>query len=82
MNGVAPLKKAKTLVVIDELKDYYAEPREEEDESARVKIVAALQIGGAAAWLVHNAVKRIYDKHRKGTSFMTSKLLLRLTYRT
>ena len=66
VNGTVPLKQAKTLVVIDELKGYWAEPKVQEDESARIKIVDALKVEGAAAWIVHNAVKRNYDKYRKG----------------
>lgn len=66
MNGNVPSKQANTYSTIDELKEYFAEPRAGGDEKARLKIVDALQVKGAAAWIVHNAAKRNYDKHRKG----------------
>ncbi len=66
MNGNVPSKQANTYSTIEELKAYFAEPKKGEEELARSKIVNALQVKGAAAWIVHNAVKRNKDKHRKG----------------
>ncbi len=79
MNGNVPSKQANTYSTIDELKKYFAEPRAGGDEKARLKIVDALQVKGAAAWIVHNAAKRNYDKHRKGigSSSLTASIDLR-----
>jgi len=66
MNGNVYSKQANTYSTIEELKAYFAEPKKGEDELARSKIVNALQVKGAAAWIVHNAVKRNKGKHRKG----------------
>ncbi len=71
MNGNVPAKQANTYSAINGLKKYFAEPRDGGDEMARLKIVDALQVKGAAAWIVHNAVKRNYDKHRKGIGSST-----------
>ena len=66
INGSIPVKNAFTFATIQALKEYFAEPRNDIDETVRVSIVAALQTKGAAAWVVHNAIKRNYDKYRKG----------------
>lgn len=60
-----------TLGAIDELKDYY---KCNEDAIGDIKtsrkLLEILQVKGAAAWFIHNAVKRNYDKHQKGNSFI------------
>ncbi len=63
-NGpISLVKGAKTLSPITKLKEHYAEPKDGEDEKARLKIVDALEVEGAAAWIVHTAIKANYDKH-------------------
>lgn len=65
--GNIPLKEAGILGGIDELKDYYrlhVDPLK--DGKTGSKILETLEVKGAAAWIIHNAVKRNYDKHRKG----------------
>ena len=61
--GNKPLKGVNAIEAIDELKDYYNLNRD-----GNQKLVAILQVKGAAAWIIHNAIKRNYDKHRKGSN--------------
>jgi hypothetical protein len=70
MNGNIPTKEANTHSTIDELKAYFATPQDSGDEMARLKIVQALQVIGAAAWIDHNAAKRNYHEYRKATGFV------------
>lgn len=62
--GNAPLK---TLPGILELREYY-EQNQVAEGPMRQKIVEAFQVGGATAWLIHNAIKRNHERLKKGTS--------------
>lgn len=64
-----PLKGADTLLGIWELKEFYEQDKAAEG-SSRQKIVEALRVSGAAAWLIHNAIKRNHEKFKKGISAM------------
>ena len=48
------------------LKDYYAQAKGIEGLMEREKIVAALHMNGASAWIIHNALKRNFEKYKKG----------------
>jgi len=62
-----PLKDAQTLGGMEELLDYYRLNKDPvNDEITTRRIVEALSVEGAPAWIIRNAVKRNYDKHRKG----------------
>lgn len=61
------LKQANTLSAIKELRNYYANKKESEDEEIHQKMSDALAVDGFAAWLVHNAIKRNNNKSRKGS---------------
>ncbi|KAL9075975.1 MAG: hypothetical protein Q9161_001369 [Pseudevernia consocians] len=63
--GNTPLKQANTLPAITELKNYYVNNKESEDDETRQKILEALTVDGFAAWIIHNAIKRNNDKHRR-----------------
>lgn len=83
MNGNVPCKEANTYSTIEELKEHFATPKDGGDEKARLKITHALEVKGAAAWIVHNAAKRNYDAHRKGTGFVGCRIVSGiLTYNT
>ena len=59
------------LEAIAELKDHFTANKGGHGEITSRKITDALRVSGAAAWLIHNAVKRNNDKYRhslkKGT---------------
>ena len=67
INGNRPLKLASTLTVIDQLKEHFSKPVDGVSELEREAINSALQVDGAAAWIVHNAIKKNYDKYMRNT---------------
>ena len=56
--GNTPLKQANTLPAITELKTFYAQGNQPEDQETRQKIQEALVEDGFAAWIIPNAIKR------------------------
>ncbi|KAL9125620.1 MAG: hypothetical protein Q9217_005196 [Psora testacea] len=64
--GRIPLSQADTLPAIMQLKEHYSTNQDPQYEATYRKISEALEIEGFVAWLVHNALKRNYDKHKKG----------------
>lgn len=64
--GNTSLKQANTLLAITEFKNYYVKNKASEDEETRQKVLEALAVSGFAAWVVHTAIKRNNDKHRRG----------------
>ena len=54
-----------TLEVIAELKDHFKSNKGGHGEITIRKIMDALCVSGAAAWLIHNALKRNNDKYKR-----------------
>ncbi|KAL6714249.1 hypothetical protein ACLMJK_007672 [Lecanora helva] len=65
--GYIPLKDADTLPGILALRDLHENNKDDLDSNTHAKIMQALQVGGASAWIVHNAIKRNHEKHKKGS---------------
>lgn len=65
--GYIALKNADTLPGILALKDHHAQNKGALDLNTHDKIMQVLQVGGMPAWVVHNAIKRNYEKQKKGT---------------
>ena len=61
------LKQANTLSAIKELRNFYVNNKESEDEEIYRKMLDALAVDGFAAWVVHNAIKRNNNRTRKGS---------------
>jgi len=66
MYGNMSLKGTDTLPGILALKDHYVQAKGIEGPMEREKIVAALRVSGAGAWIIHNALKRDFEKYKKG----------------
>jgi len=66
MYGNVSLKGTDTLPGILALKDHYTQAKGTEGPMEREKIVAALRVNGAGAWIIHNALKRTFEKYKKG----------------
>ncbi len=66
MYGNVSLKGTDTLPGILALKDYYAQAKGIEGLMEREKIVVALRVNGAGAWIIYNALKRNFEKYKKG----------------
>ena len=63
--GNVPLNQADTAPAIAQLRTFYSSQPSDNDISWR-KIQEALEVDGAAAWIVHNAVKRNFEKQKRG----------------
>ena len=64
------------MAAIEELKDYYRLGGQEIGNQKTIdKINSALEVKGAAAWLIRTAVKRNHDKQRKGSHLCPDALL-------
>ena len=61
------LKQANTLSAIKELRNFYVNNKESEDEEIHRKMLDALAVDGFAAWVVHTAIKRNNNRIRKGS---------------
>jgi len=51
----------------DEFRDHYRDNEDPlNDAKIASKIAEVIQVPGAVAWFIHNAVRRNYDRQRKG----------------
>ena len=60
------LNQADTAPAIAQLRTFYSSKPRESDITWR-KIQDALEVDGAAAWIIHNAVKRNYERYKRGS---------------
>ena len=78
--GSAPLSATDPFLGITEIKEYY-EHLKAERGSMEARILEGLQVPGAAAWIIHRAIRDNHEKYKKGSRNKYS-CILQLTYRS
>ncbi|KAG8532490.1 uncharacterized protein KY384_002367 [Bacidia gigantensis] len=65
VHPLVPVKAANATPAIRQLREYFDQNQDPEDDETRQRIRDALHLEGFAAWLVRTALKRNFDKARK-----------------